>query len=236
MSGPAPGQKKLTIRVRIPQSAMSPEEFQAHQAARPWRSGRRALGGGLVLLAAFVFWLLRDHPVEPASVAAVPEAPVAGVSISSSPSPADTTPESAPDALARIEPESAILPAEAPPATPVENEVVRALITESMRGGAPGHPLGSELATNGVTRRVHFYTELKQSVGKRYVHVWEYNGKTIARIDFKSRGNTWRASSNKKLPAHMQGEWRAKLLDEHGNELVSVPLAYGASGKLAATP
>lgn len=114
----------------------------------------------------------------------------------------------------------------------VSNRVIRALITDSMRGNVPGPTIGAQAPLADTTRKFYFYTELQQPAGKRFAHVWEYNGKTVARIDFKPRTNPWSASSSKKIPAHMKGAWRATLVDENGMELASVPLVYGVEAGL----
>jgi hypothetical protein len=226
MSRSPTDQKKLTIRVRIPQSAVSPEIHRAQLAARSRSTGLRIAGGAL-LLAAVVAWLLTRSgaPESRAPDSAQPVEPAAGATLAAQDSPRAQAPSAS--SAQRVAPgeSTAALATTAPP--DATNAVVRALITETLRGNVPGDPVGPALAPSNVTKKLHFYTELNRPTGKRYAHVWEYNGKPVARIEFKPHSNPWRASSNKRLPAHMQGEWRAKLIDEMGIELASVQLIYG---------
>lgn len=111
------------------------------------------------------------------------------------------------------------------------NRVIRALLTDSLRGQQPDAALGTEIPAADKTVRFYFFTEVGQPTGKSYAHVWEYNGKVAARIPFNPRSDPWRASSNKRIPTHLQGQWRAVLVDEHGNELASTGFTYGTGKK-----
>lgn len=198
--------KSLRIRVRIPDGAQPVSAAEAEtRRVRPAVWVLLTLGMSIGLGTG-----LWPSP-EPKPVAENP-APEVGV-----PAAVETTPAAVPT-------ETALPPQ---PANP-HNRVLRALIADSMRGQTPGAELSATIPAAQTTRRFYFFTEVEQPEGKRFAHLWQHEGKTTARIAFQPRNSPWRASSNKRIPSHLQGRWRAVLVDEHDNELASAEFIYGA--------
>lgn len=149
----------------------------------------------------------------------------------------ETTPAPLPE-LKSHQPVPSSRPAATPAALPVatpnsvedheRNRVVRAFLTANMRGHAPGESLSETVPVSDVTKKFYFYTQVADVDAATLTHRWIYRGSTIASIPFKPpRGKEWRASSSKKIPNHMTGEWRVVLVNERGTELASASFTYG---------
>ncbi len=242
MSAPAREQKMIKIRVRIPNSAVRPETYNAIRALRPNPALGRiivsAVGVIVLAVALLVSAVKRDAPIDAGDADGVDVSTVAPQQPRRElPEVATVQPpaaiDSAPHATARLDHVANRLTTQLTSERQTgDNRVVRALITDTVRSALPGAALRGTAPATDVTQKFYFFTELENPAGKRFAHVWEYNGKTVARIEFKPRTNPWRALSSKKFAAHMTGQWRAVLLNEHGAELTSVPLEYTAQAGL----
>lgn len=113
------------------------------------------------------------------------------------------------------------------PSPNTTNRVLRAVLTDRLRKGQPLLESSRELPVSGVTKRFYFFTEVQNVASRRFTHRWEYKGKVVAQIPFSTSGKSWEGSSSKQIPTHMQGEWRAVLVNDHGAELSSVAFTYG---------
>ncbi len=107
------------------------------------------------------------------------------------------------------------------------NRVLRAVLTDSPRKGQPLRESSGALPVSDVTKRFYFFTEVQGVASRRFTHRWEYKGKAVAQIPFSTSGKSWTGSSSKQIPTHMQGQWRAVLVDDRGVELSSVAFTYG---------
>ncbi len=107
------------------------------------------------------------------------------------------------------------------------NHVLRAVLTDSLRKGQPLRESSGGLPVSDVTKRFYFFTEVQDVASRRFTHRWEYKGKAVAQIPFSTRRKNWTGSSSKQIPTHMQGVWRAVLVDDRGIELSSVAFTYG---------
>lgn len=113
------------------------------------------------------------------------------------------------------------------PSSNPTNRVLRAVLTDSLRKGQPLRESNGALPVSDVTKRFYFFTEVQGVVSRRFTHRWEYKGKAVAQISFSTSVKNWTGSSSKQIPTHMQGQWRAVLVDDHGAELSSVAFTYG---------
>ena len=107
------------------------------------------------------------------------------------------------------------------------NHVLRAVLTDSPRKGQPLQESSGPLPVSDVTKRFYFFTEVQDVASRRFTHRWEYKGKAVAQIPFSTSGKNWTGSSSKQIPTHMQGQWRAVLVDGRGAELSSIEFTYG---------
>ena len=107
------------------------------------------------------------------------------------------------------------------------NHVLRAVLTDNLRKSQPLRESSGALPVSDVTKRFYFFTEVQNVASRRFTHRWEYKGKAVAQIRFSTSGKNWTGSSSKQIPTHMQGQWRAVLVDDRGAELSSVEFTYG---------
>jgi hypothetical protein len=116
----------------------------------------------------------------------------------------------------------------APKATPkskskvADARVVRAQLSSGIQGNEPtgGLKLPVRVAGN-KSRTVYYFSEVKDLNGQTVFHRWEREGSVLASIPFKVRGKRWRVYSNKKVTAHLAGNWRVVLADSKGKVLAS---------------
>jgi len=225
-STPAPS---LKIRIRV-DTAPSIEEAPA---TLDMRRVLTALGA-LVLILAAAFGMrgvLKKNSPEPVPT---PLAEVTALPVSAPP-PAEEIKKSSPAPVVTPVPRKLATPSTAPAATTrtqasapdPTNRVVRAVLTDTPRKRQPVQALAGDLPVSDITKRFYFFTEIHDVASRRLTHRWEYRGKAVAQIRFSPSGKNWTGSSSKQIPTHMQGAWRAVLVDEHGTELSSVAFTYG---------
>lgn len=128
-------------------------------------------------------------------------------------------------------PEPASVPpaVEETPTPPLQqtNRVVRAVLTGAPRENASVPELAGEVPAAAGMQRFYFFTEVHAVASRRFKHRWEYRGQAVAQIPFSPKAKKWTGSSSKQIPTHMQGAWRAVLVDDRGAELGSVAFTYG---------
>jgi hypothetical protein len=64
--------------------------------------------------------------------------------------------------------------------------------------------------------------------GSTITHVWNHEGKEIARVDLNVNAGAWRTWSSKTIPASWTGNWEVKVLGPDSAELKSVTFTVGA--------
>ena len=74
--------------------------------------------------------------------------------------------------------------------------------------------------------KIYFFTEIRNMSGHTVKHRWEYNGKTMAEVEFSVGGPRWRVWSSKTLLPQWTGEWKASVVDESGNVLSESTFTY----------
>lgn len=207
----------LKIRIRIDSGTQSTED--AIPAATTFdRRGMAVMLGAVVLLFIVVFGIrglmksnlpkpaVEDAPLPLAEINALPGIPSAG-------SAAVPIPETEPASNAPLPDQT--------------NRVVHAVLTDAPRKRKPLQALSGNIPASDVTRRFYFFTEVNAVSSKRFIHRWEYRGKTVAQIPFSPGGKNWSGSSSKQIPTHMQGDWRVVLVDERNTELSGIAFTYG---------
>lgn len=199
-----------TLKIRIRFDGAAPPSEPDYAPARFDQRRVMLVVGALALLLAAVFGLrglMQNHSPEPVRVEDVPIA-----------------------ALSAPEPASVVPPAvEAIPPPPLQqtNRVVRAVLTGAPRANASVPELAGEVPAAAGMQRFYFFTEVHAVASRRFKHRWEYRGQAVAQIPFSPKGKKWTGSSSKQIPTHMQGAWRAVLVDDRGAELGSVAFTYG---------
>jgi len=101
--------------------------------------------------------------------------------------------------------------------------VARAVFTSGVKDREPVDTLTN--ITTG-TDKVYFFTDLRNLSGHMIRHLWEYNGKTMATVEFGVGGPRWRVWSTKTLLPQWTGTWTVSVVDEKGNVLDKASFDY----------
>jgi hypothetical protein len=110
-----------------------------------------------------------------------------------------------------------------PPATAAQGSIARAVFTTGINDREPVDQVTS-LPTD--KDKIYFFTEVRGMPGQTVKHRWEYNGKTMAEVEFHIGGPRWRVWSNKTLLPQWTGEWKVSVVDESGNVLSESTFTY----------
>lgn len=111
------------------------------------------------------------------------------------------------------------------PTTAQEDHLARAVFTTGINDH---EPVNQVTTVPTSTQKIYFFTEIRGMSGHIVKHRWEYNGKTMAEVEFGVGGPRWRVWSSKNLLPRWQGEWRVSVVDEAGTVLGSRTFTYGA--------
>lgn len=198
-----------TLKIRIRFDGAAPPSEPDCTPARFDQRRVMFVVGALALLLAAVFGLrglMQNHSPEPVRVEDVQVAVLPALQ-----------PASVPPTVEEIQ----------PPPPQQTNLVVRAVLTGAPRENASVPELAGEVPAAAGMQRFYFFTEVHAVASRRFKHRWEYRGQAVAQIPFSPKGKKWTGSSSKQIPTHMQGAWRAVLVDDRGAELGSVAFTYG---------
>jgi hypothetical protein len=65
--------------------------------------------------------------------------------------------------------------------------------------------------------KVFYFSDLKEQVGKQIYHLWEYQGKEMAKVALgEVKGPRWRVWSSKNLISGWSGIWTVKVVTKEG--------------------
>lgn len=104
-----------------------------------------------------------------------------------------------------------------------ENHVARAVFTTGIKDREPVDQITT--LTNDRDK-VYFFTEIHNMSGHIVKHRWQYNGKTMAEVEFGVGGPRWRVWSTKTLLPQWTGEWKVSVIDESGQSLGDATFNY----------
>lgn len=215
--------KKITIRVNVPHI---PETDSHHNALYEWNYRRIAAAVAVFLLisAGFGYGIYRLS-ARPAN--GIP----AGAPISRTPGNTEnrtaTVADHPPAPITQIE----IDPPRAAPVPDVydnndkkprglSSSVVRAFLTDQVRGLEPGRQLASPITWDSESPfKIYYFTEIVDLQGTPLVYRWVWQGKTVARVTLTVGGRRWRSYSSKWIDDKHPGKWQVLLEDSLGRIL-----------------
>jgi hypothetical protein len=102
---------------------------------------------------------------------------------------------------------------------PVNNNVVRALVTGQMNNKEPGTAINRLVIFDKTPTSIYYFNELKQMNGQKVYHEWLKNNKLISRHELIVAADNWRTSSHKLLSASGEGQWMVRVIDQTGHVL-----------------
>jgi hypothetical protein len=102
---------------------------------------------------------------------------------------------------------------------PVNNNVVRALVTGQMNNKEPGTAISRLVIVDKTPASIYYFNELKQMNGQKVYHEWLKNNKLVSRHELIVAADNWRTSSHKLLSDSGEGQWLVRLIDQKGNVL-----------------
>ena len=89
-------------------------------------------------------------------------------------------------------------------------------------------PVDSVCSLERSEGRIYYFSDLYNQFGKRIHHLWEYNGKSMAKVALgRVKGPRWRVWSSKNLIPGWRGRWTVKVVDDQGNILHQESFEYG---------
>jgi len=101
--------------------------------------------------------------------------------------------------------------------------VARATFTKGITEREPVDTI-STLGTG--SKKIYYFSELRDMAGQTVTHRWEYGGKIMAEVPFTVNGNRWRVYSSKNLEESWQGEWKVSVIDQSGGTLAVNTFSY----------
>jgi hypothetical protein len=111
-----------------------------------------------------------------------------------------------------------------PVAAPViaDPRVLRAQLSAGVNGKEPTARLQPPIQVTGRSNRtIYYFSEVRDFDGQTLFHRWEREGRVLASVPVKIRGQRWRFYSRKTITPGMIGDWRVVLADSRGKELSS---------------
>lgn len=76
-------------------------------------------------------------------------------------------------------------------------------------------PEGNLTQVENSNHKVLFFTDLRHFSGQKVRHVWFYNNKQMASVEYTVKGPRWRVWSSKSLIPTWLGKWTVKVMDEN---------------------
>ena len=104
-----------------------------------------------------------------------------------------------------------------PPAAVSESandKVARVQLAARMQGLEPGPPIQLPIRlSQGQSRTIYFFTELRGLSGRSVLHRWERNGRIMHQRQLHPASQSWRAYSAMTITGDMRGSWRISAVD-----------------------
>ncbi len=104
-----------------------------------------------------------------------------------------------------------------------EGSVVKAVFTTGVVDREPVDEVNSVYTD---TKKLFFFTEIRNMQGKTVLHRWVHEGQILAEVSFEVGGPRWRIYSSKNLSDEWLGNWKAEVLDSEGNRLHEAEFVY----------
>ena len=111
----------------------------------------------------------------------------------------------------------------APKVAAGEGSVVKAVFTT---GVVDREPVDEVNSVYSDTKKLFFFTDIRNMQGKTVLHRWLHNGQIRAEVSFEVGGPRWRTYSSKNLSDEWLGNWKAEVLDSEGNRLHEAEFVY----------
>ena len=104
-----------------------------------------------------------------------------------------------------------------PPAAVSElasDKVARVQLAARMQGLEPGPPIDLPIRlSQGQSRTIYFFTELRGMSGRSVLHRWERNGRMMQERQLHPASQSWRAYTAMTITGDMRGSWRISAVD-----------------------
>jgi hypothetical protein len=104
-----------------------------------------------------------------------------------------------------------------PPAAVSESatdKVARVQLAARMQGLEPGPPIDLPVRlSQGQSRTIYFFTELRGLSGRSVLHRWEWNGRIMQERQLHPASQSWRAYTAMTITGDMRGSWRISAVD-----------------------
>lgn len=94
--------------------------------------------------------------------------------------------------------------------------ILRALLTTAIVDREPADEI---VSLDKNKDRIYFFTEIAGLKGKVIKHRWEYQGKTMAEVNFNVGSPKWRCYSSKNILPDWTGIWTVSVVDDKGEVL-----------------
>jgi Protein of unknown function (DUF2914) len=83
-----------------------------------------------------------------------------------------------------------------------------------MQGLEPGPPIDLPVRlSQGQSRTIYFFTELRGLSGRSVLHRWERNGRIMQERQLHPASQSWRAYTAMTITGDMRGSWRISAVD-----------------------
>lgn len=110
--------------------------------------------------------------------------------------------------------------------------VMRSVFTNGIESR---EPVDNMQDVGNTTNKITYFTELRDMSGQTAKHRWEYNGSTMAEVEFNVGGPRWRVWSSKAFIPQWEGEWKVSVLNAAGEVISEELINYKRVDETAVT-
>jgi hypothetical protein len=102
------------------------------------------------------------------------------------------------------------------------DKLVRVQLAARMQGPEPGPPIDLPVRlSQGQSRTIYFFTELRGLSGRSVLHRWERNGRIMHQRQLRPASQSWRAYSAMTITGDMRGSWRISAVDATAGKVLA---------------
>ena len=87
-------------------------------------------------------------------------------------------------------------------------------------------PQGIVTMLDNHVRKIYFFTNIRNLMGKVITHRWRYKGRIMAEVELPIGAKHWRTWSSKNLWHTWLGVWTVEVVDNQGNVLLTRTFNY----------
>lgn len=108
----------------------------------------------------------------------------------------------------------------------LSSQIKRFMLAKTIRNKEPIGTIDDIKFDHNKIATIYAYSDASDLSNETLYYQWSFNGKSVAKVKVKVRGDRWRSYSSKFIPENMHGQWQVALQNQKGDNLAIQSFVY----------